>query len=186
MTLVFLDTETTGLDPDRHEVWEIAYAVGAGPILSSVVDHEPPTLQPDVIRALRINGYLSRYTPTDDEAILRQQFRFEAELKEALDGATVVASNPSFDTAMLRKRWGGEPWHHRKLDIVSFALPIVGLKDGRLKGLYDIAAALGVEAPDHTAAGDVHTLRECYRELSWRYSDLWGQRPEPKPGDSTA
>lgn len=185
MTLVFLDTETTGLDPDRHEVWEIAYAVDDGPILSSVVDHEPPTLQPDVIHALRINGYLSRYTPTDDEAVMREQFRFEDTLKDALKGATVVASNPSFDTAMLRKRWGCEPWHHRKLDLASFALPLE-LKHWRLKGLYDIAEALGVQAPDHTAAGDVHTLRECYRELSWRYSDLWTRHSASKPGDSTA
>ena len=37
--LVYLDVETTGLDPELHEVWEIAYAVNDGPILSSFVDH---------------------------------------------------------------------------------------------------------------------------------------------------
>lgn len=38
--LVFLDTETTGLDPARHEVWEIAYAVGKHDILSAIVPHQ--------------------------------------------------------------------------------------------------------------------------------------------------
>jgi hypothetical protein len=27
MSLAFIDTETTGLDPDRHEIWEIALIV---------------------------------------------------------------------------------------------------------------------------------------------------------------
>ena len=165
MSLIFLDTETTGLNPDLHEVWEIAYAVEDGPILSSVVDHTPPTLSVDVVGALRINGYLNRYTPTNDDVILRQWQDFEGKLQNELSGRTLVASNPSFDTAFLRARWGCEPWHHRKIDISSFAKPLFG----EMLGLYKIAERFGVDAPDHTAAQDVATLRECFRQLEAIY-----------------
>ena len=33
------------------------------------------------------------------------------------------------------------------------------------------AGRLGVRAPDHTAAGDVLTLRACYVELAARYAE---------------
>lgn len=173
MKLVYLDTETTGLDPDTHEVWEIAYAVGDGPIMSAVVPHTMLHADPE---ALRMNGHAERAIRLDDWTGEQSWAarHFEQEARESLKGATLVASNPSFDTAMLRARWGSEPWHHRKIDIASFSLPITGFKDGKPKGLYDIAEALGVQAPDHTAAGDVHTLRECYRKLWDRYNELHG------------
>ena len=167
MTLVFLDTETTGLDPDRHEVWEIAYAVEDGPIQQSIVVHQTATADPVALR-------MNHYWEIDQESLpmTRDATEFEEGARFDLSGATIVASNPSFDTAFLRARWGCEPWHHRKIDIASFAMPIVGLKDGKPKGLYDIAAALDIQAPDHTAAGDVHTLRECYRELWSRFDAM--------------
>ena len=58
--LVYVDCETTGLDPDRHEIWEIAYAVGDGPIVSSFVSHQRITLDHETVAAMRINHYLVR------------------------------------------------------------------------------------------------------------------------------
>lgn len=163
MTLVFLDTETTGLDPDRHEVWEIAYAVEDGPIQRSIVVHQTATA--DAV-ALRMNHYWEI-----DQASLpmtRDATEFEEGARADLAGATLVASNPSFDTAFLRARWGCEPWHHRKIDISTYALPLFG----EMLGLYKIAERLGVDAPDHTAAQDVATLRACYRALEVIYSQF--------------
>ena len=42
MTYVYLDCETTGLDPERHEIWEIAFAVDGGEIQSSFVRRYGP------------------------------------------------------------------------------------------------------------------------------------------------
>ena len=157
--LIYLDTETTGLDPHQHQVWEIAWAVEGGPVNVIQVRHSLSNADPV---ALKMNGYLDRWVC--EEASVSEQ-----RLRDRLRGATLVCSNPSFDEAFLRERWREAPWHHRKIDIATYAMPALGLD--RPAGLAAIAERLGVRAPDHTAKGDVLTLRACYIELAARYAE---------------
>jgi DNA polymerase III epsilon subunit-like protein len=157
--LVFLDTETTGLDPERHDVWEIAWAVEDGPIMSAIIPHSLRTADP---KALELNGYWGR-----GFAEPRRESR-DVQLREILDGATIVGSNPAFDSAFLRARWGVAPWHHRMIAVESVAVGVLGYE--RPKGLAGIAADLrdlgrDIPEPDHTAAGDVAALRAVYTSL---------------------
>lgn len=168
MSFVYLDTETTGLTPYEHEVWEVAYAVDNEPIVSSPVPHTGRNADP---AALEMNGYRDRAVLIDHwtgETAWRVR-SFEDTLRTELDGATLVGANPAFDAAFLRARWGYTPWKYRLLDIEAYAMPLLGLAEPR--GLAYIAEQLGIQAPNHTAAGDVHTLRECHRELRRRYDD---------------
>ncbi len=159
-SLAYHDTETTGLDPARHEVWEIAWAVDEGPIQSCVIPHSIKTADPE---ALELNGYWTRgfeSAPGVESA--------DVTLREILAGATIVGSNPAFDTAFLRARWGAAPWHHRMIAVESVALGVLGHE--RPKGLAAVAAELrshghDIPEPDHTAAADVETLRATYRAL---------------------
>jgi len=156
--LVFLDTETTGLDSALHEVWEIAWAINAGPIDSRVVPHSIKTADP---KALELNGYWHR-----GEGYVSH--RADHTLRAILDGSTIVGANPAFDTAFLRARWGVSPWHHRLIDVESMALTVLGYE--RPKGLHGLAADLrdrghDIPAPDHTAAADVATTRAVYKAL---------------------
>lgn len=161
MTLVFLDTETTGLDPDRHEIWELAYAVDEGDIHGGVVYHSMRHADP---KALSMNGYHERSFPrsfADMQAL-------ELGCREALSGATLVAANPSFDAAFLRARWGVTPWHHRLWDIEAYAAGVLGWRS--LKGMAGVADALrefgyDIPHPDHSAAGDVAALRASFYAL---------------------
>jgi len=155
--LIYLDTETTGLDPHQHQVWEIAWAVEGGPVNVIQVRHSLSNADPV---ALKMNGYLDRWVC--EEASVSEQ-----RLRDRLRGATLVCSNPSFDEAFLRERWRETPWHHRKIDIATYAMPALGLD--RPAGLAQIAERLGVRAPDHTAEVDVLVLRDCYRKLSKWY-----------------
>ncbi len=157
--LVFLDTETTGLDPVLHEVWEIAWAINGGSTTSRVVPHSIATADP---KALEMNGYVGRGlgVPGDPWA--------DIELRSDLARATIVGANPAFDTAFLRARWGVAPWHHRLIDVESMALGILGYE--RPKGLHALAADLRdrgheIPEPDHTAAADVATTRAVYGAL---------------------
>jgi DNA polymerase-3 subunit epsilon len=157
--LVYLDTETTGLDPARHEVWEVAWAVDDGDIVNRFLPH---TLRTADAQALELNGYYRR-SPLGEP-----WSGTDIELRQVLTGATVVGSNPAFDTAFLRARWGVAPWHHRTIAVESVALGIYGWD--RPKGLKDVTAALRADGfdipePDHTAAGDVATLRAAYEAL---------------------
>jgi hypothetical protein len=94
--------------------------------------------------------------------------KWEIDLRAALAGATLVAANPAFDASFLRARWHEAPWKYRLLDVETYAMPALGLDVP--KGLAYIAEQLGVTAPDHSAAADVHTLRECWRALRARYA----------------
>lgn len=64
---VFLDTETTGLNPLEHNVLEIAYAMGDGPIKTLYTtemygDGLLDTAQP---QAMKVNKYFERYAGDD-------------------------------------------------------------------------------------------------------------------------
>jgi hypothetical protein len=160
--LVFLDCETTGLDPATHEVWEVAWAIGDGAIESRIVPHGIATADP---LALDLNGYWHR----SDASYVSH--RADHTLRAILDGATIVGSNPAFDTAFLRSRWKVAPWHHRLVAVESMALQAFGWN--RPRGLASVRDALvdwgiagkNIPEPDHTAAGDVATLRAVYKAL---------------------
>lgn len=160
--LIFIDTETTGLDPAIHEVWEVAWAAQDGPITCLRLPHDLRTADP---AALEINGYHRR--PSEYRTGAPNQIT-ELTLKAALAGATLVGANPAFDAAFLSARWRARPWHHRLIDVEALALQEFGWE--RPRGLRDVADALralgfSIAEPDHTATGDVTVTRECYLAL---------------------
>lgn len=159
--LIFLDTETTGLEYDKHEIWEIAWAVNDEPVVERILVHSLKTADP---KALKLNGYFDRYPggARADGPIV------DIDVREMLKGNTLVCANPTFDRMMMWMRWKVEPYHYRSIDVESMALTVFGWE--RPRGLMDIANELrrreyDISYPDHTAAKDVQVLRECYNAL---------------------
>lgn len=170
--LVYLDTETMGLDMLQHEIWEVAFAVEDEPVQAGVVYHSPLLRYQQ--QALEVNGYQHRARRWDHGAA----DRLEQALYVALRDATVIGANPYFDLVRLSLRWertifadgdkGREPWHYRAIDIESYAMPLLGY--GRPQSLHKVCADLRargheVPEPDHTSAGDVEALRAAYKAL---------------------
>jgi hypothetical protein len=157
--LVFLDTETTGLTLEQ-DVWEIALAFGDGEVNTFQVPHSIQNADP---QALHLNGYFTRFQGTDRVSRLA-----DYDIPRWLEGKTLVGANPAFDAYRLERRWGRAPWHYRMIDVESMAVPLFGFEKPKgLKGLVEELTLMGYEIPanDHTAAGDVATVREVYKAL---------------------
>ena len=162
MTLVFLDTETTGLE-DHHQVWEIAYAgIGDEPTSFMV----PHTTVGSSKEALEIGNYYERqgYEARKWRPDLEREF-----FNHLGPEVTIIGANPSFDREMLRRRWGTFPAHHRLLDIESWATALIDTTRPPMgmSALYEWFKERGhdIPKPDHTAAGDVRTMQYIYDSL---------------------
>lgn len=180
-TYAFADVETTGLDPDIHQVWEIALAIDDGPIHSMVVAHHTFGADPE---ALAVSKYYERggsvgASYDDDPTRILASEAFENTVIDALAGATLVGANPAFDAAMLTARWGTAPWHFRLLDVEAYAMGALGYD--RPRGLATItrdlrARGFDIPHPDHSAAADVAATRAAFRALQGIYSGQhWGR-----------
>lgn len=173
--LVFLDTETTGLDPHRHEVWEAAWAEEHGSIQSVFLDHRVGEIDQ---HAAKVNNYFDRVR----EFQHRDLEPNDLVLKKALFGATIVGANPQFDARMLYARWGVELWHYRLFDLGVYAAPVLGYN--RPVSLFQIHDDLSnllegvyIPSPDHTAGGDVATTRACWELITAIYHDAQDHMP---------
>jgi DNA polymerase III epsilon subunit-like protein len=164
---VFVDLETTSLDPRSGDVWEMAYAIDLQAVVyQCFVGHALYAADPE---ALKINRYHERWPGLPD----KEAWPWEMNFKKALNGATLVAANPAFDADFLRFRWNlwrEVPWRYRMLDLETYAMPALHLDEP--KGLAYITEQLGTGNPDpHTAKGDVVALRDAFYELQRIYDE---------------
>lgn len=178
MKLLFLDTETGGLDPHEAALVEVAWSVNGAPPKALVLPHSSHRVTP---MAAEVNRYYERELHEPAKWATPEQIE---EFREALKDATLVGANIAFDEAFLRaNHYTG--WHHRKLDLESYALPLVGMVTNKrgdglvMPGLADIQTTLSrltwlvgrIPAPDHTALGDVKTTIAVYEALSELYAN---------------
>jgi len=169
--LVFLDTETTGLDPEDH-IWEIA-AVRVDPDgmhteFHAFVIHDYARAQhlPDQFRADHAARYFTNTAITAREmcAALRALFDPPEDYRAR---AHVVGAVPSFDTeriARLMLQYGMEvPWHHHLIDAEVLAAGM--MRCSPPWDSEDLSRLVGVD-PDlfvrHSALGDVRWAMALY------------------------
>lgn len=168
--LAFVDCETTGLDPERHEIIEVAAArldprsleIDAELDAKVKLEH-PDRADPE---ALRHNGY----TP-ERWADALPAGEVLARLTPVLDGCILAGHNVPFDRAFLRKTYSrtGRAFpdvDYHVVDTASLTWPFV------LAGLIDslrlrvICEHLGISNQgEHSAATDVRRTIEVYRRL---------------------
>lgn len=170
---VYVDTESGGLDDSKHPLLELAWAIEGGEVKTVRFPHD--VRECDEF-ALQVNGY--------DERRLgdRKTWSSTMEIYRAwadMQGATLIMSNPSHDErfllayartqpALMRGFTRGAPWHHRKINIADYAMPLLGYDEpqGLAKIVEDLnALGQGIPWPDHSAAGDVEALRAAFLAL---------------------
>jgi len=173
--LAFTDTETTGLDEQKHEIVEIATLI-YNPCNDKVEDEWVTKVAPTHIEtassiALRINGYVDNpkaYTKGLKSALIK----FNSLVKNCF----IVGQNIEFDLKFIHKGmndFGIKPsfGRHRKLELMSlvwWAIKNTDLEKMSLESLCNHFEISNVGA--HTALVDCQRTFEVYKRLLELYT----------------
>lgn len=176
MRIVFLDTETTGLDPEMHEVWEVGCIVRNTDRNWDEAEYESthrwflPLFnfnQADPF-ALDIGKFWERYVWPDPQQYTKDYMSEWCRMfMQMTNGATIVGAVPDFDTSRLNrllKRYGYRMFNHYHLVCVE---NLVAGKFGlappwKSDDLYEAMGYKIVEENKHTALGDARVCRDIY------------------------
>jgi len=165
--VAYLDVETTGIDPHRDRIIEIAVLVARGPEVierySSLVDPGRPVPR-DTTLLTGIDDAMLAGAPSIDVVV--------REVAALLGSRDVVAHNAAFDRAFVADAAArsGVPLPCRWLD--SLELTRIGLPRLRSHRLRDLAEAFGIAEPFHRAAGDVEAMFRIWRIALAGVADL--------------
>jgi len=154
--LVIVDIETTGFDPERDRIIEIAAALLEGPEVverfHTLVDPERP-LPHEIIKLTGISDDDLKGAPSPESAV--------RQLAEFVSGRDVVAHNVSFDRSFITRVAAPGALPGAWIDSLQSALiAFPRLKSHRLR---DLAEAFGTCTPSHRAADDVEALASLWR-----------------------
>lgn len=182
--LAFVDTETTGLDPDLHEIWEVALILRD---TEGVEIERQWQLPVDLARAdpyaLNVGGFHERrYSNTD----LARLADFALDFADLTWGAHLVGAVISFDEErlrrLLRRNGACNGWHYHLIDVEALAVGRLmgyghswGLNTPQGKESIGVASppwdsaelsrSVGVNPEHyekHTALGDARWARDIY------------------------
>lgn len=175
--LVFVDTETTGLDPRTHELLEIAFIrvsqdwqSGEKPKFT-ILEEWSKKVQPLNIAtadsmSLRVNGY----TVTGWKDAIQVEDALK-EFSEKTAGAIMVAHNVAFDAGFLDtyfSRYGiPNKMHYHRLDTVSMAYAkLHGTPEVTRFSLAELCKYFGVVNENaHSALADAKADFELFKRL---------------------
>lgn len=184
MKIVYLDCETTGLNPRIHYPWEVATITeepGKAP-----VEHVwmlPVDLSNADPRALEIGGFWERHPQGTGAGASGDSAEVARELARILAGGMVIGSNPTFDKDMISPFLAqhGQPWaaHYRMVDVVTLGAGALYGTTYRSATTDDphalpfsttqISKVFGINPNDyarHTALGDCRWVRDLYHAIT--------------------
>lgn len=181
--LAFVDCETSGLNPEMHDLYEIGLILD--PTEEAHPDAEEITwwVRPDLAKAdptaLRIGRYYERRPYAGDDQRFSDGADVAQVLAECLDGRHLVGAVPSFDAAFLERflrRHGQCPtWHYHLICVEALAAGFLAAKGAvpraQAQPPWDSSALselVGVNPGQfdrHTALGDARWARAIYQAV---------------------
>lgn len=156
--MVFLDIETTGFDPDRDGIIEIAAVLARG---TDIIDRFHTMVDPGRPIPLEI----TKLTGIEDASINGAPGPEAAATAfgEWVAGRDMVAHNVSFDRSFLTRAAGAHRFPGEWID--SLQLAVIALPRMRSHRLYDLATAFGATIPTHRATEDAEALVFLWRVM---------------------
>ncbi|PIS12243.1 3'-5' exonuclease [candidate division WWE3 bacterium CG09_land_8_20_14_0_10_47_33] len=168
--LLFIDLETTGLDPTRHEIIEIGAILVSGKTLKIEKEYQtrvkPEHPETADKKALKLSGL----SPTSWKKA-KPLIQVLKELNKLAPGAMLVGHNITFDWTFLEiaYRNAGISWtfDYHRLDVLSiayaYALNDPKIKRLRLQALAEHFSIKG--GKKHRALGDARTAYKIFLKL---------------------
>jgi DNA polymerase-3 subunit epsilon len=173
--LIFVDIETTGFDPNKHEIIELAYILvrqkGGNGTDFEVIEEREFKIKPEHIetaepQALKVNGY--------DEG----QWLFASSLSDVMKvfaekskGAVFLSHNVTFDYSFIERAFTKtgvkNEMFYAKLDTISMAYAKLH-KSPHIErfALAKLCEFFGIEnSRSHSALSDTRALFEVYKKL---------------------
>lgn len=196
--VVFVDTETTGLSAERHEVWEVGVIADADEYrwMLAVDLRLADPIALDIGRFHERHPQGNRFPHgSKDAPRIEQLDDFAAWFAETTHGRHLVGAIPSFDEERLRKILLGQgvapSWHYHIIDVEALMVGwLYATRAARLESIArsqttypppevptlpwkseDLSRALGVnpdEFEKHTALGDARWAKAIYEKVMGR------------------
>ncbi|MFN0065357.1 MAG: 3'-5' exonuclease [Chlamydiales bacterium] len=183
MLLIFLDTETTGLDPAKHRILEIAFKVYDSRSKRVILRYEAIIHQPDAVMAeanpksLAVNGFTQEMLlrGKSEKSVASEIIQDLNHIGIGQKEAVFICQNPSFDRSFFLQLISTDlqtafDWPYHWLDLASMYFTAY-LEKGELNDLKEddlkknaIARhyLLPEEATPHRAMHGVEHLMLCY------------------------
>ncbi|MEZ5314895.1 MAG: 3'-5' exonuclease [Chlamydiales bacterium] len=188
MLLIFLDIETTGLDPDKHRILEIAYRIVESTTNHSIVSYLSTIQQPLEVwkqadpKSLQINGFTweDSLKGKSEKVVGSEILNDLNRVKLGESEGVFICQNPSFDRAFFIQLINTDLQYHYKwpyhwLDLASMYWAIqlknnpefpnqikeIDLSKNKIAGYYGIPE----EDSPHRAMNGVDHLIACYQAI---------------------
>lgn len=179
--LLFIDTETTGLNAQKHEIIEIAWILtdaGANILEKFEARMMPQRIEDAEPRALEVNGYTKEAW---EKSPLISHAEAAKKLRAVASDCILVGQNVSFDegfiTALLLQNNLVPSWHYHKVDTATLMWPAFSSGDLQGLSLDKICAFLGIpQEKKHAAAADVMSCFNVYNAVMAKYVPLFPKR----------
>lgn len=168
LKIAVIDTETTGLDPNVHEILEMA-AIIYDPATDQILKQWSRKAAPRNIKtasdyALEINGYKQApHSYQDSISDVAKEFY------DITKDCILLGQNIQFDINFIEKCYkefnvAKEVHRHRKLELTSIVWPIMKDTDVDSLSLVKLCEHFGVSNEgNHRALPDCHRTLEVYR-----------------------
>ena len=156
MNLIFLDTETTGVDPKKDRLCQISYRIGD----KTKTEYFKPPL-PMSIKAMSIT-HITNKMLEDKEVFIESKIK--KDLKKLLTDGILIAHNAKFDIAMLEAEGLSVPKNICTLRVARYLDKEGVIPEHNLQFLR-YYLSLEVEGDAHNAEGDVNVLYALFERL---------------------
>lgn len=167
--IAFVDTETFGLNPDVHPIWEIAVIRGDDEHRWQVWRSASQLAMADS-EALTINGYYDRA----GQGLVLTPLQSIERFVEITDGCHLAGAVVSFDEERIRREYvellgfpDRFPWNYHVIDVEAMAVGALTAAGHRVELPWnsdDLSERLGVQAEPgrHSALADARWAKAIY------------------------